>query len=76
MKKLILLVPIVLFTLSSYCLAADEDDVQAFFGSQGDTGMFCNIEGAEVCVVARTEDDCTKLDGKKVDSCPASQENE
>ncbi|MCK5710581.1 MAG: hypothetical protein KAI07_08575, partial [Deltaproteobacteria bacterium] len=73
MKKLILLVPIVLFALSSFSFAADEDDVQAFFGSQGGTGLFCNIEGAEVCVVARTEDDCTKLGGEKVDSCPASQ---
>jgi len=35
-----------------------------------------NIEGAEVCVVARTEEDCTKLEGKKVDSCPASQNQE
>jgi len=76
MKKLILMVSIFIFVLSSYSFAADEDDVQAFFGSQGGTGMFCNIEGAEVCVVARTEDDCTKIDGKKVDSCPVTQENE
>jgi hypothetical protein len=38
--------------------------------------MFCNIEKAEVCIVARTEKDCTKLGGEKVDSCPQSQENE
>jgi len=42
MKKLILLVSIFLFGLSSYSWAASDDDAQAFFGSQGGTGMFCN----------------------------------
>ncbi|MEK6224211.1 MAG: hypothetical protein N2A97_05035 [Thermodesulfobacteriales bacterium] len=76
MKKLILLASVFLFVLSSYSWAANDDDVQAFFGSDSGPGMFCNIEGAEVCVVARTKEDCTKLGGKKVDSCPVSQENE
>ena len=63
MKKLILMVSIFIFVLSSYSFAS-EVEIPAAFGSQGGTGMFCNIEGAEVCVVARTEEDCTKLGGK------------
>jgi len=73
MKKLILVVSIVVFGLSSYSFAAP--DIMEF-GSQGSQGLFCNIEGAEVCVMAQSEEDCKKLEGKKVDSCPQSQDEE
>lgn len=73
MKKLFLIVPVLLFVFSSYSWASTEMGV---LGLEGDTGMFCNIEEAEVCVVAQSEDDCKKLEGKKVDACPQSQENE
>jgi hypothetical protein len=73
MKKLILVFSIFIFVLSSYSFAA-EVEVLALSLPSGSAGMFCNVEGAEVCVVARTEEDCTKLGGKKVDSCPVSQE--
>ncbi len=33
-------------------------------------GVFCNIESASVCVLAQNENDCKKLEGQKVDSCP------
>lgn len=34
------------------------------------SGMFCNVDKAEVCIITRNEEDCTKLNGVKVDSCP------
>ncbi|MEM7009416.1 MAG: hypothetical protein AAF462_09815 [Thermodesulfobacteriota bacterium] len=38
------------------------------------TGQFCNVESAQVCVLTQNEEDCKKLEGKKVDSCPSSEE--
>lgn len=43
---------------------------QMMLGSEGNPGMFCNVESVNVCVLAETEADCKKLEGKKVDSCP------
>jgi len=75
MKKLILVFSIFIFVLSSYSFAS-EVGAETLSLPSGIAGMLCNVEGAEVCVIARTKEDCKKLDGKKVDSCPVSQENE
>ena len=40
-------------------------------GTDGAPGLFCEVEKADVCVVARTEEDCTKLGGVKADTCEA-----
>lgn len=48
----------------------EEAGAQVELGVESDPGVFCNIESAEVCVVAQTEGDCDKLQGKKVDACP------
>jgi len=75
MKKLILMVSIFIFVLSSYSFAA-EVEAETLSLPSGIAGMSCNVKGAEVCVVARTKEDCTKLGGKKADACPAPAEKE
>ena len=70
MKKSVLMVPVVLFAMSSFSMASEPMDVPE---SQVGQGMYCNVEKAEVCVVAKTEEDCNKLGGEKVDSCPSSE---
>lgn len=40
------------------------------------SGQFCIIESAEVCVLTQSEEDCNKLEGVKVDTCPQSQSGE
>ena len=42
-------------------------------GTDGAPGLFCKVEKADVCVMARTEEDCTKLGGVKVDTCEAPE---
>ena len=76
MKKLICVVAVFLFALSPYTWASDTTGMFSDEGAQTSKGMYCNVESAEVCVVARTEEDCTKLEGKKVDSCPAPESKE
>lgn len=39
-------------------------------------GTFCKVEKVDVCVVAMSEEDCTKLGGQKVDSCPMPEKEE
>ena len=65
MKKLILMVPVFVFALSLYALAAEIDTIPDIEGSETNKGMFCNVEKSEVCVITRGEEDCTKLEGKK-----------
>ncbi len=69
------MVSIFIFVLLSYSFAS-EVEVLALSLPSGIAGMSCNVEGAEVCVVAHTEEDCTKLGGKKADACPAPAEKE
>jgi len=78
MKKSILFV-FVLLAVFSMPVVADEIPgmVKSSWGADGTpAGIFCNVEKTSVCVLARTEDDCTKLGGKKVDACSASQDKE
>jgi hypothetical protein len=39
-------------------------------------GLFCYVESPGVCVIAQTEEDCTKLGGVKTDSCPAAEKED
>jgi len=39
-------------------------------------GTFCKVEKVDVCVLAMTEEDCTKLGGEKVDSCSMAEKKE
>ena len=43
------------------------------FGTDGAPGLFCEVQKADVCVMARTEEDCTKLGGVKADTCGAPE---
>jgi hypothetical protein len=43
------------------------------FGLDGAPGLFCEVEKSDVCVMARTEEDCTKLGGVKADTCEAPE---
>ncbi len=54
-------------------------DVNAglIFGVEGKPiGTFCKVEKVDVCVLAMTEEDCTKLGGEKVDSCSMAEKKE
>ncbi len=42
----------------------------------GTVGLFCEVEKVDVCVMAQTGEDCTKLGGKKVDSCSMAEKTE
>ena len=39
-------------------------------------GTFCKVEKIHVCVLAMTEEDCTKLGGEKVDGCRLAEQAE
>jgi len=43
------------------------------FGTDEAPGLFCEVEKADVCVMAQTEEDCTKLGGVKADTCVAPE---
>jgi hypothetical protein len=43
------------------------------FGTDVAPGLFCEVEKLDVCVMAQTEEDCTKLGGEKVDSCSMAE---
>lgn len=44
-----------------------------FFGTDVAPGLFCEVQKLDVCVMAQTEEDCTKLGGEKVDSCSMAE---
>lgn len=43
------------------------------FGTDVAPGLFCEVQKLDVCVMAQTEEDCTKLGGEKVDSCSMAE---
>ncbi len=47
-----------------------------FLGTDVAPGLFCEVEKLDVCVMARTEEDCTKLGGVKADSCSMAEKAE
>ncbi len=46
------------------------------FGTDVAPGLFCEVEKLDVCVMAQTEEDCTKLGGVKADSCSMAEKAE
>ncbi|MEM7009414.1 MAG: hypothetical protein AAF462_09805 [Thermodesulfobacteriota bacterium] len=75
MKNIIVVMLLILFGVSFISIDTQAKDIenmgaQMMLGSDQNPGMFCNIESVNVCVLAENEDDCTKLKGEKVDSCP------
>jgi hypothetical protein len=70
MKTLLAISFLLVFALSAFS-ATDvfgEDDEK--MGVEGKPiGTFCIVEKVDVCVIAMTEEDCTKLGGEKADSC-------
>jgi len=78
MKKLLAISFLLVFAL----LAVSVTDVNAGvpleeFGVEGKPiGTFCKVEKVDVCVMAMTEEDCTKLGGEKVDSCSMAEKKE
>ena len=46
------------------------------FGDSDSPGVFCKVEDPDVCVIAQSEEDCKKLGGEKVDSCPMPEEED
>lgn len=73
-RLLIILVVATAFVYGPYnTIAANEVEeagAQVELGGDNDLGVFCSIQAKEVCVLAQTELDCKKLEGKKVDACP------
>jgi len=43
------------------------------FGIDGAPGLFCEVEKLDVCVMAQTQEDCTKLGGVKAEKCEAPE---
>ncbi|MEM7009413.1 MAG: hypothetical protein AAF462_09800 [Thermodesulfobacteriota bacterium] len=80
MRRLLIIFAIAVLGLAygSFNAAAMDafDRAVVGFGSEGNPGMFCNISSAEVCVLAKDENDCKKLGGEKVENCPVSQSEE
>ena len=46
------------------------------FGTDVAPGLFCEVQKLDVCVMAQTKEDCTKLGGEKVDSCSMAEKAE
>ena len=75
MKKLLAISFLLVLGLSAFPVT----DVNAGFalGVEGKpVGTFCKVEKVDVCVVAMTEEDCTKLGGEKADSCSIAEKAE
>jgi hypothetical protein len=78
MKTLLAISFLLVFALSAFSVT----DVNAgasglVFGVDGKpVGTFCKVEKVDVCVLAMSEEDCTKLGGEKVDSCSMAEKKE
>lgn len=71
MKNIICLVILVVFSLSSYsCVTKQKGSSESASGTPTwSQAVYCNIESAQVCVVAQSKEDCKRLGGKKVNAC-------
>lgn len=76
MIRLLLVLAVAMFVFASYSYAdqLEEAGAQVELGADVSAGVFCKVESKEVCVLAKTAEDCEKLRGKKVDSCPLPKE--
>ena len=76
MKKLLVISFLLVFALSVFfgmnvnAQGPGAGDSGIVWGAEGNpVGTFCEVEKADVCVLAMSEEDCTKLGGEKADSC-------
>ncbi len=79
MKKLLAISFLLVFALSAF-LATDvfgDDEKMIELGVEvKPVGTFCIVEKVDVCVLAMSEEDCTKLGGEKADSCSMAEKAE
>ncbi len=82
MKKLLAISFLLVLGLSVFPVtdvfgdAAEEKHEIEFGVEDKQIGTFCKVEKVDVCVLAMTEEDCTKLGGEKADSCSTPEEAE
>jgi hypothetical protein len=80
MKKLLAISFLLVFALSAFSgtdVNASGGGVFPPLGNDGKPiGTFCIVEKVDVCVIAMTEEDCTKLGGEKADSCSIAEKAE
>ncbi len=77
MKTLLAISFLLVFALSAFSVTYVNAGILAHFGVEGKpVGTFCKVEKVDVCVLAMTEEDCTKLGGEKVDSCSMAEKKE
>jgi len=74
MKKKILVLGIFIFALSSYSCVTNQAGSSKSSAKKPSwsQAVYCNIADAQVCAVAQSKEDCKKLGGKKVSTCPGS----
>ena len=83
MKKIIAISFLFVFALSAFSLtsyndanAQRPDNILTFMSENIPDGVFCQVEKADVCVIAMNAEDCTKLGGEKKDNCSATDKAE
>ncbi len=77
MKKLLAISFLLVFALSVFPVTNVNAGGPIVFDVEGKpVGTFCKVEKVDVCVVAMTEEDCTKLGGEKADSCSIAEKAE
>jgi len=65
MKKLLAISFLLVFALSAFSVTYVNAGILVHFGVEGKpVGTFCKVEKVEVCVMAMSEEDCTKLGGE------------
>jgi len=62
------------FSIVGMTVNSENSAAQVYdFGIDGAPGLFCEVEKLDVCVMAQTQEDCTKLGGVKADTCKAPE---
>jgi len=70
MEKTIFIISfVVIAALSPSCAMKDGSSQSASQKPSWSRAVYCEVESAQVCAVAQSEDDCKKLGGKKVAAC-------
>jgi len=61
---------------SAYAQDALDGAGLEFSADDVNPGLFCYVESPGVCVIAQTEEDCTKLGGVKAELCPTPEKED
>ena len=70
MRNTFLLLTVLIFLLSLSCVTKQKGSSKSSSGTPTwSQAVYCDIESAQVCAVAQSAEDCTKLGGKKVNAC-------